>query len=665
MSGAVIKALRRTLVGALALAWVACGSDASESPGGKVTDLTLNEVTPGALVPGSALVVVGNYVDLKPAFVRLVGSMNGQPVDALLPAELKGLGRLEVKWTGGASMGLPGNDGEFSGTAQVTASVPADPREHLSPPRDVVLRVASKLEPKFYGVEEGIKQVNDAIHVEGDDFLLGGGEGRTVAILEGCYQKTGDTACTPVPDVEVPLTPDEIKTDVTTQRKLATFPFAPKIAGIQPGLFQGTVRLRNDHVVSGASSETGQIPVQIQLVSTTMTAFSPAAASLGQYVEISGGGFVGKNPDLDDPTPATTRIQLAGTFTPTGAPSGNPVNLELITEFVNGKLIRYVLNEEDALGQAADLRKVTGEFKGTAKPVATYGAQSVTGGEIQVTLGIAPLKQVVWVNWLPTYKDSLENLGLRAADQRVRDRIIEVMQAAYVGVNLEFRTEEPRDFKLFAQVDLEGPDPNGLGLLGYDNSAGKDKGNIRLEDKIGGVNAVTQEGGYPGFGGVFIDSLFGFSTHPGKFAKKLDVADPLFDQIFDPFRPDRSGKPVLAEELAVNVPILQSGASCPAPSSDRKMRIACAIWVLGSMVGTTAAHEVGHSLGLADPEGEEFHNPGDEPNRLMDSGGARSFRERAELGEGPGVFCDLEFKYLREILPSSVPDPVPVRPTCD
>ena len=658
------RRLALALAGVLALGWVACGDDASEAPAGKTTDLIVNEVFPAALVPGSVLVVEGNFVDLKPAFVHLSGSMNGQPVDVLLPAEPKGLGRLEVSWNGGVSMGLPGNDGEFVGTVQITASVPADPREHLSPLRPLNLRVATQLVPKFFGVEEGIKQVNDTIRVDGDDFLLGGGEGRTFAILEGCFQKAGDT-CKPVPDVEVPLAPDELQTDVTTQRKLASFPFAPKIAGIEPGLFQGSVRLRSDHKSSGPSTETAQIPVEIQLVPTTLTSFSPAAASLGQYVEIGGGGFVGKNPDVADSTPAATRIQLVGTFTATGAPSGSAVNLELITEYVNGRLVRYVLNEEDALGQTADLRTVTGAFKGTAKPVATYGSQSVSGGEIQVTLGIAAVKQVVWVNWMPTYRDSLENMGLRAADQRIRERIIEAMQAPYIGVNLEFRTEEPRDFKLYARVDLEGPDPNGLGLLGYDNTAGKDKGNDRLEDRIGGVNAVTQEGGYPGYGGVFIDSLFGFSTHPGKFATKLEVADPLFDQIFDPFRPDRKGKPVLAEELAVNVPVLQSGAGCPAAKNDRKGRIACAIWVLGSLVGTTAAHEVGHSLGLADPEGEDFHNSGDEPNRLMDSGGARSLRERAELGEGPGVFCDDEYKYLKQILPSPVPDPVGMRPTCN
>ncbi|MFO0568147.1 MAG: hypothetical protein U0263_20975 [Polyangiaceae bacterium] len=661
-ASALTKWISRGLTCAAALGWVACSSDASEAPAGVSSDLSISEVVPIALVPGTTLVVTGNFVDLTPAFVRLTGTQNGYTVDALLPAELTGLGRLEVKWNGGRSMGLPADDGDFIGKARITASVPADPREHVSAPVDVTLRITQKLEPKLYGVEEGIRQVNDSIRVEGDDFLLGGSEGRTVAVLEGCFQKSGQP-CTPIGDVEVPVFPEEITTSKLTQRKIATFPFAPKIAGIEPGLFQGTVRLRNDHALAGKSSETAQIPVEIQLVPTTLTAFSPGEASLGQYVEIRGGGFVGKSSDVEDATPATTRIQLKGNFTPTGVSQGVPVNLELITEYVNGKLVRYVLNEEDALGQAADLRKVTGVYTGTATPVTSYGSAKVTGGDIQVTLGIAAIKQVVWVNWLPTYKKSLENMGLRAADQRIRDRIIETMKAAYVGVNVEFRTEEPRDYKLYAQVDIEGPDPNALGLLGYDNSAGKDKNNVRLEDKIGGVNAVTQEGGYPGFGGVFIDSLFGFSMHPGKFAEKLDVADPLFDKIFDPFRPDRGGRAVLAEELAAS-PVLTDGSACPAPKADRKLRVGCAVWALGSMIGTTTAHEVGHSLGLADPEGEEFHDPGDEPNRLMDAGGARTFRERSELGEGPGVFCDTEYLYLKQILPNPTPDPVAKRPPC-
>jgi hypothetical protein len=49
----------------------------------------------------------------------------------------------------------------------------------------------------------------------------------------------------------------------------------------------------------------------------------------------------------------------------------------------------------------------------------------------------------------------------------------------------------------------------------------------------------------------------------------------------------------------------------------------------------------------------------------MDSGAYRPFHERAELsGGGPEVFCQQNFDYLRSILPSSEPDPLPSRPDC-
>jgi hypothetical protein len=60
-----------------------------------------------------------------------------------------------------------------------------------------------------------------------------------------------------------------------------------------------------------------------------------------------------------------------------------------------------------------------------------------------------------------------------------------------------------------------------------------------------------------------------------------------------------------------------------------------------------------------------FHDAGDAPNRLMDSGGNRPFLERAELqGQGPGVFCDDEYTYLRQILPTTSPPNNVARPMC-
>lgn len=81
------------------------------------------------------------------------------------------------------------------------------------------------------------------------------------------------------------------------------------------------------------------------------------------------------------------------------------------------------------------------------------------------------------------------------------------------------------------------------------------------------------------------------------------------------------------------------------------------------MVGSTLSHELGHSLGLADPYGPDFHDAGDAPDRLMDAD--RPFPERAELdGQGPARFCDDEYAYLRLVLPTDAPtDPSP-RPGC-
>jgi hypothetical protein len=336
--------------------------------------------------------------------------------------------------------------------------------------------------------------------------------------------------------------------------------------------------------------------------------------------------------------------------------------MTLIPEFVEGRLVRYVINTDDALGQSLDLRRDTGHFTGTITPIVSYGAATVRGVSTQATFDLAPVRQVVYLHFEPAYVEELRDFGLRAVDQEIRARILAVVHRAYAGVNMDFRTEPPTDFALYEDVDLTGVDPNDMGLFGYDNSPGKDNGNVRLYDKLGGVNATTQQDGYPGFGGVFLRSLMGFSKHPGSLATSVPGADPMFDTIFDPFRPDH-GTPVTSTDLSASVPALSDGSSCPA--SDRTARVQCAIFVLGNLIGGTLGHEIGHSLGLANPYAEGFHDSGDAPARLMDSGGDRPFMERAELmNTQPGVFCDDEYAYLRQILPKDVAEPTVQRPTC-
>lgn len=604
------------------------------------------------MVPGTSIVVVGaSFVESQwgSASMRLLGNFNGNAVDVRLPAEFVDFNEMTVAADDHAFTEF--GDGTFSGEASIEVVSTVDGQLYTSNVVQVTLEFVRQLAPSLDSLQNsGLIFVNEAITVTGSGLLLGGDEGTTYAVVQGCFTPDGGSVCTDVGPVDVQVVPDS-----QFDRSRGTFAFLPEIAGIRPGAFTGTVQLRNDQP-GGASSSSAR-SANYDMIPPTVFSVSTASASLGQYVDVSGGGFVGGDN-------ASTLLRLVGTFTPTGAPSGAPVDLLLVPEFVDGKTVRYVINEDDSLGQALDLRSDTGTFVGDVTPITRYLSDEVTGDGAMMTLGIAPVKQVVYLVFQPSYVESLRNFGLRAADGNIRGRVVERVRQDFDGVNVDVRTERPTDFAVYVEVDIAGPDPNGLGLFGYDNSPGKDTDNLRLYDRIGGVNATTQEDGYPGYGGVFIESLFGFSEHPGGFADTLPGADPSFDVIFDPFRPDRGGTRLSASDFTGDsVPWLTNGDVCPA--DDRPTKIACAVWVLGSLVGSTVSHEIGHSLGLANPYGEGFHNIGNERNRLMDGGSDRPFLERAELfGEGPAMFCEEEYEYMRGILPGVSPTNAASRPLC-
>ncbi len=620
--------------------------------------LSLYTINPDVIVKGTVIVLEGNsFVDSTwgTSVLRLKGSFtasDGYDVDVTVPARFVDYGRMEVDADDIFFADLGGN-GDFVGDVSVEVESAVDGNTYRSEPLYEGLTLSSELQPSLDNAQTGgVIFVNDRLAVEGSGFLLGGPEGTTYAVVEGCYTLRGETGCDPVGPTEVPLVPE-----ATYDRSRGTYAFIPKIAGILPGSFAGTVALKNAHS-AGPSLTSGARDIAYEVVEPAIFSVSPTSVSLGQYVDIAGGGFVGGEIGSD------TLVQLDGNYTPSGASSGNPVDMLLVPEFVEGRKVRYVLNEDDALGQTLDLRQDTGTFSGSVTPIVSYSSQEVTGSATSASFSIAPVKQVVYLNFMPSYVESLRHFGLRAVDARIRERVVDVVRIAYETINFDVRVEVPDDFAYYSHVDIGGADPNGLGLFGYDNTPGKDTGNLRLWDRIGGVNAQTQEDGYPGYGGVFIESLFGFSEHPGEHGSTLPGADPIFDEVFDPFRPDRGGDPVKAADLAGDaVPVLTSGDSCPA--EERSGQIACAVWVIGSMIGTTLAHEIGHSLGLANPYGDGFHNIGDLPNRLMESGAGRPFLERAELfDQGPAVFCQEEYVYLRQILPTSEPDDTRPRPSC-
>ena len=612
-----------------------------------LVDLELRSVEPSTVLPGTVMVVSGDAFVDNPwgqSILALQGTLDGEQVQLRLPARFVDFQRLEVDIDASAF----GDDGEFAGFANVEVESAIDGRVYRSSAVDVDLTVVSHLQPEVTLTNAGgVIFPNEPLSVVGDGLLLRPSEGVSYAVVEGCFRLRDELDCVPVAPQSVEIVPDS-----ENDRGAGTFVFAPRIAGIRPGTFEGMVSVLNAHADEQVR-ETDPTAVTYELVEPILYGIDTTVASLGQYVTISGAGFVGAGE-------GDTLLSFSGSFTPLSTGIAVPIDELLLPEFVDGRTIRYVINEDDALSNYVDVRLDQGFFEGFVTPEIGYAGEVVAGDPTPLFFELHGVKQVVWLNFLPAYKESLRHFGVRAVDQQIRDRVLDVMRRDYETINVEVRTEEPADFALFAQVDVGGPDPNGLGLLGYDNTPGKDTENLRLYDRIGGVNAVTQEDGFPGYGGVFIESLFGYSAHPGEFAEPVR-SDERFDQVFDPFRPDRGGRPILAEDLKGDLPLVD-GRDCPS-AGDRAEQIACAIFVLGNLVGTTVSHEVGHSLGLADPYGPSFHNSGDAEDRLMDAD--RPFGERAELGgEGPSRFCQGEYDYLRAILPSpSVYDVTP-RASC-
>jgi hypothetical protein len=645
--------------------------------------VVVEEVRPLILLPGTTLQLVGRDLPLPSAGsarLRLRGRATSasdgggartRDVDVTLPARPVSSTRLEAP-IDRAAFSLLGGAGRLDGEATLILDAARDGALHATRPIPIALELADALTPAVTALEGGVRRTNDVLVVEGDGFLLGDREGETVVVLDGCFLPDGvappcdgHAGGRAILGVELPARPI-----APGDRRRAAARLVPELFGLAPGAFNGRARVEN-RLAAGEVRAAPERPLAITMVRPRVTSVSPGAASLGQIVTLGGGGFIGGVGRDDE----VTLVRLRGTFRADGAgttgatPPALSVDLTLVPRVVlpDGEPARleYVLDESDALGRRVDLRNTTGRFSGTLTPVVRQGTREVIGDPATVALEIAPLRQVVWVRFLPSYLDGLRRFGLAAAEAAIRARVLEVARRDFAGLNLELRVEQPTDFSVYSEVEIAGPDPNGLGLLGYDNTTGKDVGNLRLFDRIGGVNATTQADGFPGYGGIFVDQFLGFSTHPPAEIAALPETDARFDALFDGLRPDRGGRPVTAREAAELTP-RSDGAGCPARPGERAEVVSCAVFVLANLIGSTLTHELGHSLGLADPTGELFHDPGDAPNRLMDAGDARPFGERAELdGEGPALFCDEEYAYLRRLLPGrGLVVPQLARPSC-
>ncbi|HOX46551.1 MAG TPA: hypothetical protein PK668_23330 [Myxococcota bacterium] len=614
---------------ACCLGWLlgaGCTSVPSQLPDGATHLLGLQAVGPDTLLPGSWVVCRGEGF-VGPDEGSLVVSLErggGQPW-LLSPVRIDDQ-RLEFRMDRNL-WGALGGPGTFQGTLRVQASytdgqtasaelaVSWTLLEQLTPSLDHFSAAASQGQTVYLG---------SALEALGDGFLLDG-EGFTELRLNGQFVPADGSGAVPIQGRAIVLEPD--------RRDRLAGPLPAAGLGIHPGLFNGSVRPVNVHDGGFEIEGTGLPSVSFELGPTALLRFEPTSASRGQWIDIYGRGFVAGE--------ATTVIQIEGTFT--RSRTGEVVDLsgadalQIPPEVLAGDHMRYILRvSPDGHGGLTGLGAEPGTLRGSATPVVYYGADEHTGLSLpgQLEFQVLAQKQVVYISYLPGFTDALRDFGLRNVEDRIRDRILTVANRDYQEFSVEFRALRPTDFLEYSVIEVGGVDPNGQGLIGLDATMGKDIGNLYFDDVVGGANADSRESGHYAFGGVFVSSYLAFSPHA---PEPMPIASPRFDDLFGPFMERLGGTPVEASEY---------------PGGARAAEIEQAIHALGSMIGNTLTHEIGHTLGLAAGAANYFHNDPPGPNQIMDGGGERPFEERAEIdGQGPAVWATEDHTYLQTYLP--------------
>ena len=403
-------------------------------------------------------------------------------------------------------------------------------------------------------------------------------------------------------------------------------------------MFEGTVAVEADTFAGEVRS--AEVSAEIEFFSPEVFSVEPNEVSVGQYVRVIGAGFLSGD--------ATTVLRITGDFEAPGGSTETITPVEFVPEVVNSNELRFVIDAAavDGALESTLFGAASGDFSGRFRVSVEDDTHVTEASPIDLDLHLSTPIQVVQLRFLTGFYQSLERFGLGAASSEITQRVADRVSELYADYAVDIRSETPMDFgpQGYSVLEIGGPDPNGLGLLGYDNSPGKDVGNVRLFDAIGGSNAETQDDGAQGYGGVFIDTLLYWSSHPelpGARPAGAPAADPLFDEVFDGVR----AAPALPSEIAGEADL------------QRLSEIGRAIRALGNVIGETAAHEIGHSLGLANPYGpsDVYHNAVDSEGCLMDAGVDRPFGERADEPEFADTeFCLLSRDYLRDILPGSV-----------
>ncbi len=581
--------------------------------------------------------------DAKSARVRLVGEGGDYPdLETFYAGEVTrqgDVGDLQVGLQAGPTLWeeLDPSDGEtFTGRILIEVYDNAGLRV-TGEIAEASLVFRRDMAPSVDAVEVDDVYVNEAVDIQGRGFLRPA-EGQTVAVVREGTLRNPDGS-------EVDIAGERLTVRWNGQREEALLPIQPDVFGVQPSSFQGTLKFRNEFANGRTIEGPGTVRIAGDIQKSYIAGLSPQEASRGQRVTIEGRGFVPSN-EYDN---IGMVLRYEGTFEPaddeqetrrlTGANAIERSPTRVAAEDRIRQNVWYSVTDDREL---EGLGATPGTFEGEITPILLDGETQQEGIPWEGTFRVLPTKQVVYLKYLPSFSKALETYGLRNVEGVIRDRIASVIERDYADYHVEVREEEPDDFVDYATVELGGPDPTGTRSFGYDNSfngVAKDTGNLYLADYLGGVNADAAEEFNNPYGGIFIASFTFFSP---TLSPDNPYASEKFDEILEPFMPELGGTPVRGTEW---------------PEGPRTDAIERAVRMVGSVIGNTVTHEVGHSLGMTFVEGDftrpqdVFHNPIAGPF-IMDAGADRPFEERAELsGAEPPTFNPQNKSYLDKVLP--------------
>jgi len=599
-------------------------------------DVRLDRVEPSVVLPGTQVRIFGDNLAGEPVSLpeaRLEGEMwpadgsDGRTLSLPLPVTPAEDGSgLVAEMTDGLIRSFGHGEGVFEGLVHVRTYV-GDPLTPVDLSVSWHVTLQENLFPRLNEFNLGAADVwpADRVVVDGEGFLYPE-EGSTLVKLTGEYVPEDGGAAYPVSTLRA-LTP-------TSGRDTGTLLLGPDVLGPEPGeLRNGSVTLLNSTRGGLERQSPDHVPVSLRVNRPFISGLSPEAPCRGQRVRLLGRGFL---------PGGHTLLRLDGDFQPVGrggpAPDPTPLRDYIITpdRWLDGGTIEVALLTQYADdGSLAGFSASPGLFSGTITPVLATDRGEVEGLPYDGGLEIGATRQVVWVRFLPTLSDALrEYFGLETVEDRIRRRVLEVAARDYEGFNIEFSDTKPEDYIEFSIIEVGGPDPNQVGLFGLDNTEGKDTGNLRLNDIVGGENAASGEQGYYVFGGVFIESFLHFSP---QVTNPLPIASDHFDQVLVQFAPFLCGEPIRVSDLG---------------GGPRTAAIDEAVRVMGNIIGGTVVHEIGHSLGLTQalPGPTDFHNMGDN-GYIMDAGAERSYEERAEIEGLVPAWHPLNKQYLHKVLP--------------